>query len=295
MLFMTSRASLLFLAFLSVAALPRRAAAGDGAAGAVSPRQLPSEVEDIGQISEPPAAAGNAENSKFRLNVSTRVEYTSNAELSGNHGSSDVIFLPAIEAGYTTPLGHGFDFDLTSIIEAGLYSDRTNRSFLGYSTQATLDWKYDTKWPRLYMAVDPYRFDSFDRGGLITEAIGTLVGTDWGLSFNAGKSYAFVGYTFENDFSDPTEDNRSSHRAVIGISQQLRPRLFAQLYYQYQYSNYQNVARDDSSNAVTASLIWQLNRHLFSTMSASYIDNNSTEDHASYRAVTTSLGLSYQF
>jgi hypothetical protein len=78
-------------------------------------RQTADEEEDIGVIAE--AGAGSTDGktydgksaketlppqkpSPFRLNVGARAQYTSNAELSGNHDSNDVIFFPSIEAGY---------------------------------------------------------------------------------------------------------------------------------------------------------------------------------------------------
>ena len=35
--------------------------------------------------------------------------------------------------------------------------------------------------------------------------------------------------------------------------------------------------------------------HLFGTANASFVNNDSTQDHASYQAITSSLGLSWQF
>jgi len=276
----------------AIYARPEAVHAGDSAS--YGSHQSAAEVEDIGEISEDKSTNG-MEGSGFRVSSGARAEYTSNALLSGNHSSSDVIFFPSIEAGYSKGLGHGFSLDINAIIEAGLYSDRSERSFVGYSAQFSLDWRYKPNYPRFYIGAEPYRFDGFDRDGLITEAVGALAGTDWGCPFNNGRSYFFMGYTFENYFSDPTIDTRYSSRAVIGVTHQLRPQLFAQVYYQYQYSNYQNISRDDSRNSVSLSLIWQVNRHLFANLSGSFIDNDSTQVPASYQAATTAVGLSWQF
>src|SRR3954452_24903997 len=116
------------------------------------PRQSRSEVEDIGEISEASAAGADGKSSMkevappepvkhFRFNVGTRTQYTSNAKMTGDHDSNDVIFFPTIEAGYNTKLGQYFSFDSALRVETGLYSDNTNRSFIGYSLQNTLDFR----------------------------------------------------------------------------------------------------------------------------------------------------------
>ncbi len=289
---MKLRLSSLTIALLGIAAAFTNLRAGETVAHGSG--QTAAEAEDIGEITEAPPDNG-MNGSKFRLNSGIRTQFTTNAELSGSHSSADLIFFPAIEAGYSSGLGHGFVFDITAIVEPGLYSSHTDRSFFGYSAQTTLSWSPSPKMPRFFIGAEPYRFDSFERDSLITEAIGTLGGVDWGYSFNNGKSFLFAGYTFENYFSNPTEDNRLSNRVVVGITEQLQPRLFAQLWYQYENSDYHNVDRSDNKHAVTLSLIYQFNKHLFGTLGESFVDNNSTEQHASYQAILSSAGLSWQF
>ena len=150
-----------------------------GAAGTAL--QSKQEVEDIGEINE---AQGG---SKWRVNVSGRAQYTSNALLSGNNASSDFLFLPTIDVGYHTPLGKHFSFDLDTKIEAAILADHSDRSFVGYSAIATLDYTYKPGVPRAYVSVEPYRYDAFDSGELATEAVGFTGGFDWGHSFNALK------------------------------------------------------------------------------------------------------------
>ena len=197
-----NRLTIVTCALLGLVAAPLAVRAGESLTHGSG--QSASEVEDIGEITEAPP--DNAEQGKkFRMNASVRTQFTSNAQLSGTHSSADVIFFPSIEAAYTTGLGHGFVFDLTTIIEPGFYASHTDRSFIGYSAQSTISWSYSPKAPRFFIGVEPYRFDNFNRGGLITQAIGTDAGVNWGLSFNQGKSYIFAGYTFENYFSDPSD------------------------------------------------------------------------------------------
>src|SRR5581483_8500404 len=137
------------LAFLltGVLALPCVLRAGEATVSA--PRESASEAEDIGEVVEAPPDNG-VQGSKFRMNASVRSTFTTNADLSGSHSSSDVIFFPAVEVGYSTGLSHGFAFDVTGIIESGVYASHDDRSFIGYSAQTTLSWSYRPKWPRFY-------------------------------------------------------------------------------------------------------------------------------------------------
>lgn len=267
-------------------------------------RQSKSEVEDIGEISEAAPSDGKAVAKEivpaepvkhFRFNVGTRANYTSNAKMSGDHDSNDVIFFPTIEGGYNTKLGQYFTFDSALRLESGIYSDNTNRSFIGYSLQNTLDFRPRADLPRVFVGFEPYRYDNFHKSGLITEALAVSVGTDYGVGFNNGKSLLFVGYTFANHFSNPTSDDRWVNTATVGITHQFLPTLTGQAYYQYEKSDYYNYDRDDSRNTVGLSLTYQLTRHIFTTLSGSWVDNNSSDERASYQSAGGSLGFNVQY
>src|SRR5262249_9076611 len=149
---------------------------------------------------------------KSRSSVSVNGDYTSNAELTGYHDSSDFIFRPVLDLGYNTPLGHHFTLDMEVKVESGIYAEYDNHSFVGYSFNGTLDWRPTPKAPRIYIGFDPYRYDSFDTGGRIAQALGFTTGTDWGFAFNHGLTLAFIGYGFSEFLADPTMDSRSQHR-----------------------------------------------------------------------------------
>lgn len=267
--------------------------------------QSADEVEDIGEISSAGSSGGEADGKsmpppealkgKFRFNVTTRGEYTSNANLSGNHSSSDFIGLPTVEGGYNVALGKYFTFDLATKVESGIYADQNNHSFIGYSANATLDFRPKVGLPRVYVTAEPYRYDSFDTGSRITQAIGVAAGTDWGISFNAGRSLAYAGYNYGRYFADPTIDNRNSHRVVVGLAHQLRQNLTGQLFYAWQYNDYTDIARHDSRNMVGLNLIYAISKNWYGSFTTSFVDNDSDFDRASYQSVTGSLGLSLQF
>lgn len=267
-------------------------------------RQSKSEVEDIGDISEASASDGKSEVKEvapvepvkhFRFNVGSRAQYTSNAKMTGDHDSSDVIFFPTIEAGYNTKLGQQFSFDSALRVESGLYSDNSNRSFIGYSLQNTLDFRPRPNLPRIFVGFEPYRYDNFDKKGVITEALAVSVGTDYGIGFNHGKSLAFVGYTFANHFANPTSDDRQVNTAIVGLTHQFLPQLTGQVYYQFENSHFYDVERDDSRNVIGLSLTYQLTRRLFTTLSGSWVDNNSSDERASYQSAGGSLGFNLQY
>jgi hypothetical protein len=267
--------------------------------------QSADEKEDIGDISggaetgtegdgkslsDPQGMKG-----KFRFNVTARGEYTSNAKLSGNHTSSDFIGLPTVEGGYNVALGKYFTFDLATKVESGIYSDNGDRGFVGYSANATLDYRPKVGLPRVYVTAEPYRYDGFDTGDRITQAVGLAAGTDWGISFNAGRSVVFTGYNYGHYFADPTIDNRNSHRVVVGLAHQLRQNLTGQLFYAWQYNDYTDIERHDSRNMVGVNFVCSFTKNLFGSFTTSFVDNDSNFDHASYQSVTASLGLTLQF
>ncbi len=271
------------------------------------PVQTAAEIEDIGEISaavetetigpdgKTAVVAPTQPRTKFRLSASTRAQYTSNAILSGNHGSGDALFFPSIEAGMHTELPRGFSFDFAARIESGLYTRYDDRSFVGYSGMATLDWRPRPNVPRLYISAEPYRYDNFDIGGLLTQAVGFSIGTDYGIPFNQGNSAGFLGYSFTHYLSDPSIDSRNSNRVVAGIVHTLRPQLYAQAFYSFVYDEYTDFDRRDFRHIDGANLTWQLNRHLFATLSGSFIDNDSDQEHASYQSAGAAIQLTLQY
>jgi hypothetical protein len=256
-------------------------------------KQSAQEIEDIGEIDE--KQGFNSFRDKLRFNVNVREAYTTNALLQGNHSSSDALFLPTVEAGFHTPLGDHFTFDFATKVEAATYAKYDERNFAGYSAVATLDYRYKAGLPRIYATIEPYRYDSFDTGHLLSEAIGFTGGIDWGFAFNAGRTLGFVGYSFTDYLADPNIDSRLVNRAVVGLAHQIRSNLTGQVYYVYQYSNYTDFDRGDSKHTVAGNLIYQFSQHWFGSLTTSFVANDSSQDNASYKSFSTMLGLTFQF
>ncbi len=255
-------------------------------------RQTPEEIEDIGEISSD-KGAGYAR-SKFRASVTAREQYTTNARLSGNHSSGDYVFLPAIDIGYSADLGEHFRFDISGKLETAIYGRYDDRSFYGYSALATLDYQPVKNAPRLYVSAEPYRYVSFDTGDRITQAIGLGVGTDWGKSFNGDRSLFYVGYNFTVFLADPGIDDRTQHSIVLGLAHSFTGRLTGQIYYAWQYSDF-DIDRNDSRHIVGGSLIYQFADRWFGSATTSFVDTDSTQDRSSYQTFGASLGVTKQF
>ena len=257
-------------------------------------KQSAQEVEDIGEIEESKEAFQSFRD-KLRFNVQARAAYTTNAKLDGSHGSSDALFMPTVEAGFHTPLGKHFSFDLSTKLESVLYAKYDERSFVGYSAMATLDYRIKKGLPRFYASIEPYRYDSFDTGDLMTQAIGFTGGTDWGFAFNGGRTLGFVGYSFTDYLSDPNIDSRLVHRAVVGLAHQIRSNITGQVYYVYQYSDFTDFNREDSKHTAAANLIYQFSDRWFGSLTASFVNNGSDQNNASYESFSTTLGVTFQF
>ncbi len=269
--------------------------------------QTADEVEDLGEIAASPegakAAGGGKEFTppksaaagRFRFNVNARGEFTSNAKLSGSHSSGDFIFLPSFEGGYRTPLGRYFNFDLAARVESAAFVDHNDRGFIGYGATATMDFRPRRGLPRLYVSAEPYRYDGFDTGDLITQAVGVTVGTDWGVPFNNGRSLAFCGVSFGHYYADPGIDSMDSCRAVVGVAHQFRSDLTGQIFYSWEYNDFTSYSRHDSQNFVGANLIYQFSDRVFGSVTATFVDNDSSVDTASYQSVTGSVGVTVAF
>ncbi len=263
-------------------------------AGEVSSSQSAKEIEDLGVIE---AADADAKPGKpeFRSSVQVRSEFNTNAKLTGNHNSGDLIFFPQIEVGFKAPLRHNFSFDIAAKVESGIYTQNQDRGFIGYSIISTLDWRPKLNWPRIYVGAEPYRYDSFDTGDKISQAVGLTTGTDWGYAFNKGYSMVFVGYSFTDYLADPSIDNRLQQRAIIGVSHQFGERLVGTLFYQFSYADFQNTDRRDYRHLLGATLNYQFRKNLFGSVTSSFADQDSSQDLGSFQSFSLSLGVTVQF
>ena len=85
------------------------------------------------------------------------------------------------------------------------------------------------------------------------------------------------------------------YRVILGLTHQFRPGFYGQLFYQFQYSNYINEHRRDSRNIVGLNFIYQFNAHLYGSVGADFIDNDSNQRLATYQNFAAHAGLALQF
>lgn len=249
--------------------------------------------EDIGDIH--PASEASP-GSYFHGGAQVRGVYTSNAKLRGNHGSSDFLTMPTLEGGFTAPMGRGFDLDVLARAESTIYSRFDERGFWGFSGQANIDYRFKPSWPRVYVGTEAYRYNSFDNNDNLASAVSLQTGVDQGVSLNRGKTLLFAGYNFSHYFAFPEVDTRNTHRLTVSLTQQIRPALYGQVFYQWQYSSYEQQGdRGDSRHAVGLNLIYQFRPNVFGSVNTAFVDNNSTRAPASYQNVTAGVGVTWQF
>lgn len=252
-----------------------------------------SEKEDVGDIH--PEAEQNTFLKHLRGDLQVRGDYVTNAKLLGDHSSSDFITFPTAEAGYNTPLGHGFTLDLVARSESAIYSEYDNRSFWGFSGSGFLDWRYKPNAPRIFAGVEPYYYSAWESGRRLSEAMVFSTGIDHSYVFNKNRTLLTIGYKFSEHFAAPSLDDRDVHRVILGITHEFKPRFYGQLFYQYQFSDYTNESRRDSRNIVGTNFIYEFTAHLYGSAGADYIDNSSTQRLAKYQDFTAHAGLTLQF
>jgi hypothetical protein len=149
--------------------------------------------------------------------------------------------------------------------------------------------------PRLFAGVEPYWYVGFDTGDQLASAVGFSGGIDWGYGFNGGQSLLFTGYKFTNFLADPSDDSRNVHRAIIGLTHAFTGTLYGQVFYAYQYSDYYDAPRHDSRNIVGTSLSWQIATNWFGLVSATLVDNESSNAFASYQTFNLGFGINFQY
>jgi len=255
----------------------------------------PEQKEDLGDLKPAP---GEQPGIKTRASFSTKVEYTTNSLMVGNHGSGDMLWMPTLELGANIPISQKLDFDVLGRAESIGYTRNNDHGFIGFSGAATLGYRYQPKWPRLYVGAEPYFYNSFsmfDNKRSTIDAVGAEAGIDQSVAVNNGFTLLFGGYQYSQWFTSPTIDSRDQHRIILGVSQQFRPSLFGQLFYSFQYSHYHNADRNDLRHIVGGSLIYLFNDHLSANLSAGFADNDSTVNFGSYQEANIGLGLLWQF
>ena len=231
----------------------------------------------------------------FHGSAQVQGQYTANALLKGNEGSSDFLWMPTLQGGYTVPLNKQFTLESTARLETVAYSRFQDHGFYGVSGDVTLDYQARPNLPHLYLGVQPYYYLGFDTNDQVGEAVAFSTGITDAHFLCRGRTMIFSGYNFSEYVASPSLDNRDSHRAIIGVTQQLTPAAYAQLFYAFQFSNFQDQSRRDARHVVGLNMVYQFTEKLFGSVSVSFINNHSTNSLASYQSLVFGTGLTYQF
>ena len=254
---------------------------------------LPASVqEDIGDI-RPASKAPLA--SYFHGQAQVTGEYIANAHLFHGPHSPDFLINPNLRGGFTAPIGQRLFLDLDAEFDDVTYAGHDDLGFYGISGNADLQYRFKPTWPKLYAGVEPYYYNSYDTGHRLSSAFGPAAGIEQTVSINRGKTLFLFGYHFGDYYSSPSIDTRQSHTATVAVTQQLRRALYAQLYYQWEYSIYSQSDRDDSRNLVGLNMIYQFDPHLFASLFVNFVDNDSSSSLAKYENVNAGVTLTWQY
>jgi hypothetical protein len=276
--------------------------ASEGADGGTFYSPLPPKVqEDLGDIR--PAAAATFL-SYFHGQATLNTQYTSNAPLYHSRDESDFLILPTLQGGLTVPLNKYFKFDSEARMEDFTYASHQKLGFWGFSGDMDIDYRYKPTWPRLFAGVEPYYYFSYETGTRYTADIGPVAGIDQTLSINRGKTLLLAGYHFGQYYTWPFGidhgstydlDTRQSHTVILSLTQQIKPDLYAQFYWQGQYSDYEVANRDELRNVVGVTLIHQFTPKTYLSVFVNYVDNASNDSLAKYEALNAGVSMVLQF
>lgn len=265
---------------------------------AVEPQHV---VEDLGDIRP---LADQSILRRIRFTSSLYGEFVSNAQSIGSHDSPDFLLIPTVSASVEQPIGHGLSLDFTARSEAFIYARYDELSFWGFSGSIFGRYQPTKEWPTIYAGIEPYWYSSIrdgnrvsqiTTGSQISNAVAVSVGIEKDWAFNRDQTVLFVGYNFSDYFSSPSSDNRTSHRATVAVTHQIRPSLFGQLFYSYQYSDYLDIDRRDSRNFAGVNFIYQFDENWFARASAYFVDNDSSQSISSYQTLGVGLAVGYNF
>ena len=236
---------------------------------------------------------------KLRFSVNMQSSYTTNALLTGNNDHSDVLFLPTLEAGFHTPLDKHFNFDLDSKVESAIYSRYQDRGFVGYDVLGTLDYHIKPGLPRFYTTIEGRIVTTASTPASCRPRPSASPGARIGASPSTADARSAFWATASSDYRFRSASIDTRPRCTgpwPGLPTSFRSsNLTAQFYYVYQYSDYTEFDRSDSKHTVSGALIYQFNDHWYGSLTTSYIDQGSTQQHASYQTFSTALGLSLHF
>jgi hypothetical protein len=253
------------------------------------PEKVQEDLGDIRPADNAPLA------SYFSGQTTVNTEYTSNAPLYHSRNEGDFLIAPSMEENFAAPISKNFRVNLTARVEDFTYASHSNLGFWGVSGNEYLEYRYKPSAPRFYVGVEPYYYFSYSNGDRLTSAIAPVAGVDQTYSINRGKTLMYLGYHFGQYFSSPSIDTRSSHTVTASVTQQLRRDLYAQVYWQLQYSRFTVYGRDETRNIIGANFIHQFNPRTYVSLFVNYVDNASDNSLAKYESTNAGVSFVWQY
>ena len=107
----------------------------------------------------------------------------------------------------------------------------------------------------------------------------------------AQRFAAPYGYTMDFFHTSPGSFNRITHGIFAGLNCAITPRLLGQVFYRFQYEDYQSLEREDRAHIFSITLAYYLTDWASIRTFASWTTNKSTTDR-NYDAVNSGLGAS---
>ena len=248
-------------------------------------------AEDRGQVVE--LNGQPARSFKFRTGVSTAIEHHSNARLLGSGPVDDWTSQSAVEAGLNKPLGDKFSFDLSLRADVANYFQLERLSYWGPSATALFDYRPNAAWPRFFAGGQLYRYDLFDTGTRITHAGAVIAGLDRTWIFLNGKSALSAGYQFSRFWASPLSEDRASHTLFTTYTHQIAASLYLQGSYIWQYTEFENQARQDSRHTLGVGLIYAPKDKFAVRLYANFVRNESSNPLTDYEDFTSGLGAAF--
>ncbi|MCU0792205.1 MAG: outer membrane beta-barrel protein [Opitutaceae bacterium] len=231
-----------------------------------------------------------------RVDVTNHFAYQSNAELDGRGGEGDFVWFPAVTGSADYRLSEQASLEGRASLQSGIYADLDELDFWGVAAEALARRELTGGWS-LYGGAEAYDYQSLSDGDGLTRGIAPGAGLAYARYYPSSRTYATADLGLKHHYTSPSADERDEASASFGVSHQLGDRLYAQAYYAYRYSNYEDTDRRDHRHAVGLALLHAYGDAARASIGVSFADNDSNTAGADYQTINITLGttLSWQF
>jgi hypothetical protein len=221
--------------------------------------------------------------------------YLSNANYRTHGGHGSGVFTMSGEAGLHSELGKGWEIDAYVRPEAAFYTHLSEADYWGLSAAIEMQYTPFKGGPQLYFGPQVYRYETFGEGEEISRGVAPYVGARYNYAFQKTRTFPFASYEYTHHFVTPSVDDRDTHAVMLGVTQEIIPKFYAQTYYQFQYSDYENIGRSDLRHIAGAALLYEITQNVIARVGFSYMFNDSSADFATYENFSGGLSSSIRY